>query len=102
MLDARELLLDPRAVLGELCRRLGLRFDEAMLRWKRRTAARGWRLGAALVRQRAPLDGFRALPADRRAGSRAACWPLIEECTPYYERLLESAIVARGAARATS
>ena len=64
MLDARELLLDPRACSRSCAARLGLRFDAAMLRWQRRTAARGRRVGAALVRQRAPLDRLRALPAE--------------------------------------
>lgn len=33
VLEARELLLDPRGVLEELCRRLGIPIDEAMLSW---------------------------------------------------------------------
>ena len=34
VLDSRELLLDPRSVLGKLCERLGVAFDEAMLGWE--------------------------------------------------------------------
>jgi Sulfotransferase domain len=34
VLVARELLLDPRRVLGELCERLALPFDERMLAWE--------------------------------------------------------------------
>jgi hypothetical protein len=33
VVDSRHLLLDPRHVLGELCLRLGVDFDEAMLSW---------------------------------------------------------------------
>ncbi len=33
VLDARQLLLDPPGVLAQLCDRLGLDFDPAMLRW---------------------------------------------------------------------
>jgi hypothetical protein len=33
VVDTKLLLIDPRAVLTELCRRLGLDFDEAMLSW---------------------------------------------------------------------
>ncbi len=33
VLDAKELLLDPEGVLRELCRRIQLPFEEAMLRW---------------------------------------------------------------------
>ncbi len=33
VIDSKLLLQDPRSVLGELCGRLGLTFDEAMLSW---------------------------------------------------------------------
>ena len=33
VLDAKELLLDPEGVLRELCQRIQLPFEEAMLRW---------------------------------------------------------------------
>lgn len=33
VIDSKLLLIDPRAVLGELCSRLGIHFDEAMLSW---------------------------------------------------------------------
>ncbi len=33
VLDAKQLLLDPAGVLGQLMQRIGLRFDQAMLRW---------------------------------------------------------------------
>ena len=33
VIDSKLLLQDPRAVLSELCRRLGVEFDEAMLSW---------------------------------------------------------------------
>lgn len=33
VIDSRDLLEDPRGVLGALCERLGLAFDEAMLSW---------------------------------------------------------------------
>jgi len=34
VLDSKELLLDPRGVLSQLCERVGLEFDEAMLAWE--------------------------------------------------------------------
>lgn len=34
VVDAREIQLDPRGVLEELCRRLDLEFEEAMLTWE--------------------------------------------------------------------
>jgi hypothetical protein len=33
VIDSNELLADPRGVLGALCERIGLEFDEAMLKW---------------------------------------------------------------------
>ena len=34
VVDSKELLLDPRSVLTQLCERVGLEFDEAMLTWE--------------------------------------------------------------------
>ncbi len=72
VLDARELLTDPRSVLGELCRRLGLPFEEAMLRLGARPEAGGRDMGAALVRGRSPIGGLRVLSAAAGAVSPRA------------------------------
>ena len=93
VVDSRELLLDPRAVLVELLGRLGLPFEEAMLAWP------------PGVR---PEDGVWAphwyANVHRSTGfapyrPRTSPFPghlstLLEECIPHYERLLEVAIRA--------
>jgi hypothetical protein len=97
VLEARELLLDPRAVLGELCRRLGLRFDDAMLHWQAGPRpedgvwAPHWYAG---VHRSTGFEPYRpaAAPLDDRGKA------LLEICVPYYERLRPLAITAAAAA----
>ncbi|ARA92933.1 sulfotransferase family protein [Rhodothermaceae bacterium RA] len=91
VLDARELLLDPPGVLRQLCRRIGLPFDEAMLRWPAGPK---------------PEDGVWA-PYWYESVHRSTGWqpyrpktaplsehlrPLLEACRPYYERLYARAL----------
>jgi len=99
VLDARELLADPRAVLGELCRRLGLRFDEAMLTWEpgARPEDGVWapHWYAAVHRSR----GFEPY-VPRRASIPARLEPLLDECAPHYRQLHALAIRAPSAVRA--
>ena len=91
VLEARALLDDPRGVLTELCSRLGLEFDEAML---------GWTAGAR------PEDGVWAphwyQNVHRSTGfgpHRPKVGPFpseledaLAECQPHYELLLADAI----------
>ena len=49
VLDSRELLLDPEAVLRQLCDKLDLTFEQGMLSWPRGRAKRRRYLGKALV-----------------------------------------------------
>ena len=94
VLDARELLLDPRSVLGELCRRLGIPFDESMLRWEAGPRpedgvwAPHW---YASVHRSTGFEPYR--PTRTALPERAR--PLLAECLPHYERLLPFAIKAR-------
>jgi sulfotransferase family protein len=93
VLDARELLLDPRGVLEELCRRLGLRFEEAMLRWKPGPRpedgvwAPHW---YDSVHRSTGFEPYRPTTTPLPESAR----PLLAECLPYYERLLARAIQA--------
>jgi hypothetical protein len=98
VLDARELLLDPRVVLGELCHRLGLAFDEAMLAWtpgpRREDGVWAPHWYAAVHRS----SGFARYVA-KRAPFPARLEPLLAECAPHYERLHGMAIKAPAPAR---
>ena len=51
-------------------------------------AAGGRRLGAALVRRRAPIDRVRAVSPERERPCPSEREPLLAECLPHYERLL--------------
>lgn len=92
ILDSRELLLDPRGVLQQLCRHIGLPFSEAMLEWK--PGAR-------------PEDGIWAphwyhavhqstgyAPYTPKSGFPEPLLPLLEDCAPWYEKLYTHAIRA--------
>jgi hypothetical protein len=93
VLDAREVLTDPRRVLGELCRRLGIPFEEAMLSWKPGPRpedgvwARHWYAG---VHRSSGFQPFRpkssAFPEELES--------LLAECRPHYEALARVAIRA--------
>jgi Sulfotransferase domain len=87
VVDAADVLRDPRATLGSLCAGLGIAFDEAMLSWPagpRDTDgvwAPYWYAGVRAstgFTPQAPGSGD-PLP-DRLA-------PLLEQCLPYYEAL---------------
>ena len=86
VLDAAEVLKDPRGTLGALCAALGIAFSERMLRWPagRRASDGVWapHWYAAVERS----TGFAAFrPRDGRLGD--AQQRLADACRPHYERL---------------
>jgi hypothetical protein len=104
VLDARELLLDPRGVLEELCRRLGLGFEEAMLHWapgprpEDGVWAPHWYDG---VHRSTGFERYRPARTPLPERARPLLQSLLEECLPYYERLRRHAIEARSTDRVT-
>jgi hypothetical protein len=96
VLDSREVLLDPRGVLADLCERIGVGFDEAMLSWRAGPRdedgvwAPHW---YAQVHRSTGFEPWRArtepLPEELE--------PLYAQCMPIYERLMEHALRARPA-----
>ena len=93
VIDARELLLDPAAILAQLCQRLSLPFEKRMLSWKPgpRPEDGVWApyWYAAVHRS----SGFQ--PYQPPQGSLPAhLEPLAEACRPYYEELYEAALKA--------
>jgi Sulfotransferase domain len=92
VLDARELLLDARNVLRQLCKHIGLDFDEKMLRWppgprpEDGVWARHWYHAVHDSTGFGPYRPKRDFPDHLLA--------LLEECRPWYERLFEHAIRA--------
>jgi len=91
VLDAKAFLLNPRGVLTQLCDRINLPFEEAMLSWSpgARVEDGAWaKYWYANVHQSTGFQPYRpkeeALPAHLE--------PLLEECLPYYERMSALAI----------
>ena len=91
VVDARDLLIDPASVLGGVCERLGIPFEQRMLRWPAGPKpedgvwARHWYAGVhastGFQTYRAKTDPF---PEE--------LVPLLEECAPLYERLKRHAV----------
>ena len=93
VLDARELLLDPPGVMRLTCANLGIPFEDAMLSWQAGPKpedgvwARHWyhnvHASTGFAPYSTPEDPF-----------PPRLEPLLEECLPYYQRLLSYAITA--------
>jgi hypothetical protein len=91
VIDARELLLDPPGVLGQVCGRLGLQFDPAMLAWSPGAKpedgpwAQHWYANVHLSTGFAPY---------REPGTNVPeeLAELLEECEAYYRRLRRHAL----------
>lgn len=93
VLDARELLMDPRNVLAELCRRLSIAFDDAMLSW---TPGAREEDGVWAPHWYSAVHGSSGFEPYRKktAPFPNALKPLLDECRPHYEELSETAIRA--------
>jgi hypothetical protein len=93
VLDARELLLDPRGVLGRTCYRLGIPFEEAMLSWPAGPKPEDGVWAKHWYHDVHASTGFE--PYRPRTGHFPEhLEPLLKECLPLYERMRDYAIVA--------
>lgn len=87
VVDAADVLRDPRSILTRLCAALGIDFDDAMLSWPagpRDTDgvwAPHWYAGVEASTGFAPYSPGSGDPLPERL------WPLLEECRPYYDAL---------------
>ena len=93
VLDSKQILLNPRKVLGELCERIGIPFQEAMLSWKAgaRTEDGSWaKYWYKSVHQSTGFGEY----IQKTGPFPEALKPLLEECKPYYEQLSAVAIKA--------
>ena len=92
VVDANDVLADPRGTLTALCARLGIAFDPAMLAWppgRRPTDgpwAPHWYQAVEASTGFGPPDAPADLPPEARG--------LAERCRPYYERLAAYKITA--------
>ncbi|HEV2123342.1 MAG TPA: sulfotransferase family protein [Chloroflexota bacterium] len=93
VLEAGEVLRNPRRVLSASCERLGLPFDEAMLTWPAGSKpedgvwAKHWYANVHASTGFAPYWA-KATTLPQRLE------PLLDECMPYYERLNAYAVTA--------
>ena len=94
VLDARELLLDPEGVLREACRRLGLPFEPAMLRWPAGPKPEDGVWAPHWYASVHASTGF-APYRPKTAPFPERLRPLLDACRPLYERLSAHAIPAR-------
>ena len=93
VIDSREVLLDPRGVLSQLCERVGIPFDENMLAWEAgpRPEDGVWaKYWYANVHKSTGFQPYR----EKNEPLPDRLMPLFEECLPFYERLYEKAIRA--------
>lgn len=89
VIDARDVLADPRAALGGLCTALGIAFDEAMLSWPpgRRATDGAWApVWYASVERSTGFAPPR--PPARRDALPAPLQRIAADARPYYEKLL--------------
>lgn len=91
VLDAKDLLTDPKGVLRLVCERLGIPFEEEMMRWPAGPKpedgiwARHWYAGVHAS------TGFQAYRAKTEPFPEKLI-PLLEECAARYERLRRYAV----------
>jgi hypothetical protein len=87
VVDAADVLRDPRGTLGLLCAELGIGFDEAMLAWPAGPRATDgvwaphWYAGVEASTGFAPYSPGSGDPLPDRLA------PLLERCLPYYDAL---------------
>ena len=93
VIDARDLLSDPPYVLNELCSRLGIPFEENMLRWEAgpRPEDGVWaKYWYSTVHRSTRFQPYQALPEALPPHLEA----LAEKCQPLYAELYQHAIKA--------
>lgn len=93
VIDAADVLADPRVVLNRLCSNLDIEFTDAMLTWPpgRRESDGVWaKHWYAEVEQ---STGFRSPPPREERLFPERLQPLLDECLPLYQELWESRLV---------
>jgi hypothetical protein len=91
VLDSKEVLLNPKKVLGELCEKIGIPFQEVMLSWEAgaRPEDGSWaKYWYKSVHQSTGFGKYSQKPEPFPESLK----PLLEECIPLYEQLSSRAI----------
>lgn len=87
VIDAARLLRDPRGVLTQLCERVGLAFDPAMLAWSPGARAFDGVWAPHWYQNVHRSSGFEPF-APKQAAFPERLETLLAQCQPHYERLL--------------
>jgi hypothetical protein len=93
ILDARQILLNPRRVLSVLCGRLGLPFMENMLIWQAGARPEDGIWAKYWYQAVHQSTGFQPY-VEKNEPVPARLAPLLAECLPHYQRLAAHAIHA--------
>ena len=93
VLDSKQILLDPKKVLSELCERIGITFQDAMLRWRAGARPEDGSWAKHWYKSVHESTGFgKYIP--KAEPFPESLKPLLEECKPYYDQLNVMAIKA--------
>ena len=92
VLDARELLTDPRSVLQQLCQQIDVPFGENMLSWQAGARAEDGVWAPHWYHAVHQSTGF--APHKPKTDFPGHLQALLDECSPWYERLFAHAIRA--------
>jgi len=95
VLDARELLLDPETVLRALCAHLNLAFDPGMLSWHAGGRPEDGVWAPHWYHAIHQSTGF--APYKAKSDFPQHLQSLLDECSPYYEKLYRHALCAGAA-----
>lgn len=93
VLDSKQILLNPKKVLNELCERIGIPFEEAMLSWEAGARPEDGSWAKYWYRSVHGSTGFGKY-IQKTEPFPESLKPLLEECKPYYEQLNVLAIKA--------
>ena len=94
VIDADELLRDPKDILKQLCRHLKLKFFDSMLSWPAKPREEDGIWAKYWYHSLHKSTGF--LPYRPKTNFPVELEKLLTECTPYYEKLLTKSIRISG------
>jgi hypothetical protein len=95
ILDSKQVLLNPRKVLTELCARIGIPFQDQMLHWPPGPRPEDGSWAKYWYHSVHKSTGF-AKYQPKETAFPPHLEPLLAECLPYYEKLSSLAIRAEG------
>jgi hypothetical protein len=93
VLDSKQILLNPKKVLSELCERIGINFQESMLSWQAGARLEDGSWAKYWYKSVHESTGFGQY-VQKSQPFPDSLKPLLAECKPYYEQL--SALAIKG------